>query len=99
MFRVEVESLGKIEVSFRHNNPDKKDFSSNTIPGTDCFVRDSDDNLILYAETELSGDDTYHKEFGRKLALTRAIKSLSRDERSKIWKAYFESRGIVRDKE
>lgn len=34
-------------------------------------------------------DDSFNKETGRKIALTRAIKSLPKDERRKIWEAYF----------
>lgn len=36
-----------------------------------------------------SKKDQYNKETGRKVSLTRAIRLWKRDDRAKIWKAYF----------
>jgi len=93
MFKTNVKPWGEVKVIFRHNNPDSPHFSSATIPGTDCIIMNKEDDTVSMGETELCNGDTYWKELGRKLSLTRAVEKLDRDERRKVWNAYFESRG------
>ena len=96
MFKTYIPTWGAVTVSFKHNNPQRPDFPSGEIPGTDCFIKNSFDKRVAVGETELCPTDTYCKELGRKLALTRAIKGLPRNERAMVWYAYFARLDAVR---
>ena len=95
----EVEIMGQpMKVVFRHSNPrDKK--PSGILYGTKCLIFKkvpelNDKPPIFIGSTSLHPSDynKYDKEFGRKMSLKRAIWALGKEERTKIWKAYFEAK-------
>lgn len=110
MFKIQTWRYGKVEVYFTHINPaDKKRKYSNR-PGTQCFIvktfKKKDSVLIAHGSTHLHALDhnSYDKELGRKLALTRALKNLgltkkrNKKMRAKFWKAYFGAKEEARQR-
>jgi hypothetical protein len=81
-------------VSFRHYNPARFLIVS---AGTLCVINTSGANeeRIGHGRTNLSPEDQYCKERGRKLSLARAMNELGldRSERLLFWRAYFEKQG------
>ena len=59
---------------------------------TQCEVRYSPEGAVLYGQAVLHKLDNPVKEIGRKLALARAITSLSEVERLKVWNVDFARR-------
>jgi hypothetical protein len=105
MFKLKTKRWGEVEVSFQHRNP-AKGFHLDTA-GTSCFIESTEDDIGKRrihsgGEAMLHPLDTnsYCKETGRKLSLTRALHNLgaSREERAQFWNAYFFTQELARQK-
>lgn len=63
---------------------------------TECCIKDlsSEDKYYKHRGVAMLGRDELHfnKNTGRKIALTRAIKSFPKAERTKFWQAYYKMR-------
>lgn len=73
-----------LRITFRHFTSEK-DF-----PGTECLVYRGEEQVpTLEGRSFITGKDMFNKETGRKISLARAIHLLPREDRAKIWGAYF----------
>lgn len=78
-------------ISFEYmRREDPKGISKKGFPhGVICAVEiDGDENIYL-GYSYCNPLDQFNRVTGRKLALTRAIEEMPRDERKAIWDAYF----------
>lgn len=55
---------------------------------TYCIIEDHNKKVLFEGVSKCTSRDQFCKDIGRKYALKRAIQTLDRDERTKIWKAY-----------
>ncbi len=55
---------------------------------TYCIIEDHNKKVLFEGVAKCASNDQFCKDIGRKHALKRAIQTLDRDERTKIWKAY-----------
>lgn len=84
-------STGNVHLAFRffHTKANRKRQRT-----TQCIVlrrQSGDTPTLLYSGLAVcSKRDNFNKETGRKLALTRAIERLSREERAAIWSTYLD---------
>jgi hypothetical protein len=69
-------------VGWRHTFPGDPHKS----PGTVCVVETETATSVGFAK--LRKGETFIKEIGRKVSLTRAIRLMSKNDRSAIWEAY-----------
>ncbi len=83
--------LGKYEVRFTHYNQELSMGVLSTIydscRGTLCEVFSGEDK-ISKGSSVLHKGDNFCKEIGRKLSLKKAIKGLSKEDRTEIWEDY-----------
>jgi len=73
--------LGKYKFEFKYWKPE--DFENLKTVTTICVF--GEDHYM----TSCSPKDNFCKETGRKISLTRAIAHLPKEERTQIWKDYF----------
>jgi len=83
MFRLATDS-GELKVKFRHIRDD----DPRSRAQTDCYIF-KDDVIEEVGITFCSLSDNFSRAVGRKIALTRAVKNLPKDLRTKIWHEYF----------
>lgn len=78
-------------ISFEYmREPDPKGISKKGFPvGVVCAVESSNSEDILLGYSYCNPVDQFNRQTGRKLALTRAIEELPREERAEVWRAYF----------
>jgi hypothetical protein len=113
MFKLKTKRWGEVEVYFRHWNPANGKIP---FPGTLCLINKApkrrDTGLIAIGGTNLHRLDynSYCKETGRKMALTRALDDLldepktkrqkanSKKIRAQFWNAYFFTKELARQK-
>ena len=80
-----------LSVSWKHNRGLHHEFATDA---THCAVRrEPVDNFARYGSALTSKQDAFSKETGRKISLRRAIAGFRRDDRTKIWAAYFARKG------
>ena len=85
----------EIRIEFRHkqfNHLEKMDKWSSIHPElngiTECYLMKEDNVMLSVGHSSCTLNDTFCKETGRKIALTRAVCILPKEERKKIWMAY-----------
>jgi len=77
-------AIREMSLTFRHHlNP-----AAGTKASTHCMI-----DKTVSGASYCSIKDQFCKETGRKLALTKAIKSFPKDERRQIWDQYFKITG------
>lgn len=86
MFQVDIPDLGKIKITFKHAKPDMSKPPVSTTCTLTSAVTGHD---ILGATAHCSQKDQFCRERGRKLALTRAIQTFNKEQRTTVWQAYF----------
>lgn len=90
MFNINVKGYD-LRFKFIHMHDEKKNKHSVT-----CIATDRSDSTVYAISTSwCSPKDTFDKNKGRKVALTRLLdySGFNREERTKIWNAYFAARG------
>ena len=77
----------KLKISWRHSPQDGNGITTCTLDQ----LKDGESVDKIEAKAVCSVKDQYNKETGRKVSLTRALtlKPWPREERAKIWEAYF----------
>ena len=75
---------------FNHNEKMDKALSKHpTLKGiTECYLLKEDNAIIGMGNASCTINDCFCKETGRKIALARAVSTLPKPERKKVWKAY-----------
>lgn len=68
--------LGMYHVEFHHNLKEQK---------TLCIIQNSKKRLLRVSEAHCSKKDCFNKAIGRKVSLTRAIVTLSKENRTRVW--------------
>ena len=56
---------------------------------THLTVKDKDDNVINESVAKVHHTDQFCKKAGRKVAITKAIQNMDKQERTAIWQQYF----------
>ena len=56
--------------------------------GTVCRVFNEAGNQVVYGVSNVHPQDNFCKEKGRKIALSRAIKTWEKDYRTQVWEEY-----------
>jgi len=86
----------EIRLNFQHKqfNHNKKKMDKNTsahpsLNGiTECCLLKEDNSIVTVGNASCAINDCFCKETGRKIALTRAVSTLPKSERKKVWEAY-----------
>ena len=90
--RMFVTGIGNVTVDFQHNRcsdgTDNK-FSNMTL----CIIY-TDKTTVGMGFAKCMRVDQFRKSEGRKIALTKAVKTLPREQRSEIWNQYWETVGM-----
>ena len=75
---------------FDHNEKlDRKPPENSRLKGiTECYLLKEDNSIIGVGNASCTINDCFCKETGRKIALARAVSTLPKPERKKVWKAY-----------
>lgn len=91
----------EIYIRFQHNqfnHTEKMDKPLSKYPllngMTICYLMKEDNSLLNSGHSSCTINDTFSKEIGRKISLTRAVKELPKSERTKIWEAYLNRANI-----
>ncbi len=81
-----------IEITFNYGSIDSSRFGMDELTRrvSKAYLY-MDSQLINNGQAICHPDDRFSKKFGRKLALTKAIRDLDKSTRSAIWKKYKES--------
>ena len=60
--------------------------------GTECYIKNLNNELLVKGVARLSPKDEFNKNKGRKISLAKALQSLGlqRENRIAFWKAYFD---------
>jgi hypothetical protein len=82
-------NVGNITVKWSYDEVDAIIDSSLVSIETECSILKNDE-FVSYGIALCSPNDTYDKEFGRKLSMSRALlkSDLTKEERSVVWEAY-----------
>ena len=79
-----------VHKQFSHNEKmDKSPLEYHPFNGiTECYLTKENNVILSVGHSHCTINDTFCKETGRKIALTRAVCILPKEERKKIWMAY-----------
>lgn len=103
MIRVKLSDTRHVGITFQHVHGQwtlpRNGAPVNVKVITTCRVIDLSDGEVpdgasfQHGTAKCSDSDNFNKHVARKLALERAIVGFTRDERRKIWEAYWNRRG------
>jgi hypothetical protein len=89
------ETETEIRLNFQHkqfNHLEKMDKSASQHPRlkgiTECYLLKEDNSIVGVGNSSCTINDCFCKETGRKISLARAVSTLPKSERKKIWEAY-----------